>query len=958
MLLLLALLAPFTAAHSAVSPSSGPVYGGTQVTVTGTGFDPSAIVYFDGMQANNIVYINSTTLTAVTPESYSDGAVDVDVQTIDDYISQPAAFTYISPTVTGVTPSQGTIAGGTNITVSGSLFAAGAYLYINGNLATNITVVNQSTITATTPPGYSEGPADVDVEILSSYVTLVGGYTYREPRIDSVFPSSGSIDGGEAITIQGDYFTDDATVSITGTLALNVNVVDSQTITAITPASWTPGPVDLEITVGSGTGYAATTYTYLEPTILSASPTSGPETGGTEVFITGTLFSPLSTVEFDASSATSVTFIDSNRITATTPGGYGTVDVTVSTPNSQALLSQAFTYTTVPPPQINDMTPQSGDSNGGTAVTISGVDFLNGLSVTLGSTPLSNPTFVNTTTITGNIPALSPGIYSLFVTNPDGQTDTLPNAFTVTQAPIGLIAGDLAPLGNPDGQLNAADFLILQRIVSGAVIPDAYEQLVGDVAPLNNPDGALNAGDLVVLQRAVLGAITLAPIFDAAAPQISVLSPANGSISNQTQVSVILALDEPANVSVNGSSLGQGTSFSTTLTLPQGANSITVSATDLSGNTATEVINVTVDSRAPVPLNISKLLSTQPSSSQAAFTGTTGAVEPGTSVQFTNSTTSATITVVADSNGAFAQTISASNGDVIQISLVDAAGNSSPSLAYTVGTQIQIISPVQNATTNREDTVIFGAFSGASGSGVTVGTQSACLYGNTFYINDYPLALGSNSVTATLTEPSGMSDQHSVQVTRNGSPDLSFQADNACGIAPLQVDFELGIAGINVQHIDIDLDSNGIPDITTTDVDSAIAHTYTTPGVYPVTAWVLDDQGIERALHLNIVVQDEALQNDLFQQIWSNFSTALTAGNSSTALQSIGSPSREYFGPIMEALSGHLPEIAGDFSGIQKIQINEDTAEYAVMTVVDGQVRTFVVTFIKDKDGIWRIWSL
>lgn len=857
-----------------------------------------------------------------------------------------------------VTPSQGTIAGGTNITVSGSLFTAGAYLYINGNLATNIAVVDQTTITATTPAGYGEGPVDVDVEILSSYVTLVGGYTYREPRIDSVFPASGSIDGGEAITIQGDYFTVDATVSIAGTSALNVTVVDSQTITATTPAGWTPGPVDLEITVGSGTGYAASTCTYLEPTILSVSPTSGPETGGTEIFINGTLFSPLSTVEFDANSATSVTFIDSNRISATTPAGFGTVDVTVTTPNSQALLSQVFTYTTAPPPQISNMTPQSGASNGGTAVTISGVDFLNGLSVTLGNTPLDNPTVVNTTTITANVPALSPGIYSLFVTNPDGQSDTLLNAFTVTQAPIGLIAGDLAPRGSPDGQLNAADFLILQRIVSGAVIPDAYEQLVGDLAPLDNPDGELNAGDLVVLQRAVLGNITLAPIFDTTAPQISVLSPANGSISNQTQVSVILALDEPANVSVNGSSLGQGTSFSTTLTLPQGPNSITVSATDLSGNTATEVINVTVDSRAPVPLNISKLLSTQPSSGQAAFTGTAGTVEPGTSVQFTNSTTSTTITVVADSSGAFSQTISANNGDVIQISLVDAAGNSSDSLSYTVGTQIQIISPVQNATTNREDTVVFGVFNGASGSGVTIDTQPACLYGNTFYINQYPLAPGSNTLTATLTEPSGVSDQHSVQITRNGTPDLTFRVDNDCGIAPLQVNFKLGIIGINVQHIDIDLDGNGIPDITTTDTNSAIAHTYTMPGVYPVTAWVLDDQGIERALYLNIIVQDETIQNDLFQQIWSNFTTALTAGDSGTALQSIGSPSREYFGPIMEALSANLPEIAGDLSGIHKIQINEDTAEYAVMTVVDGQVRTFVVTFIKDKDGIWRIWSL
>ncbi len=50
--------------------------------------------------------------------------------------------------------------------------------------------------------------------------------------------------------------------------------------------------------------------------------------------------------------------------------------------------------------------------------------------------------------------------------------------------------------------------------------------------------------------------------------------------------------------------------------------------------------------------------------------------------------------------------------------------------------------------------------------------------------------------------------------------------------------------------------------------------------------------------------------------------------------------------------------IAGDLSGIRKIQISETTAEYAVLTVVDGQVKTFVITFTKDSDGIWRILSM
>lgn len=66
-------------AHAAVSPASGPVYGGTPVTITGSGFDPSVVVYIGGTQASDVVYVSSTTLTAVTPESFTEGSVDVDI---------------------------------------------------------------------------------------------------------------------------------------------------------------------------------------------------------------------------------------------------------------------------------------------------------------------------------------------------------------------------------------------------------------------------------------------------------------------------------------------------------------------------------------------------------------------------------------------------------------------------------------------------------------------------------------------------------------------------------------------------------------------------------------------------------------------------------------------------------------------------------------------------------------
>lgn len=98
-------------------------------------------------------------------------------------------------------------------------------------------------------------------------------------------------------------------------------------------------------------------------------------------------------------------------------------------------------------------------------------------------------------------------------------------------------AGDLAPLNNPDGTLNVADALILQRFITGDLTPTQTQLVIGDVAPLGNPDGVLNVGDLVVLMRAISGEIMLPPLVDDTPPSpvntalVSVADPGTGVVT-------------------------------------------------------------------------------------------------------------------------------------------------------------------------------------------------------------------------------------------------------------------------------------------------------------------------------------------------------------------------------------------------------------------------------------------
>ncbi|WP_201345557.1 hypothetical protein [Thiohalobacter sp. COW1] len=100
-----------------------------------------------------------------------------------------------------------------------------------------------------------------------------------------------------------------------------------------------------------------------------------------------------------------------------------------------------------------------------------------------------------------------------------------------------LIAGDLAPRDNPDGEINGRDIVVLQRIILGDIDPTPTERLVADVGPLTGADGVLNVADVLILTRAVFGEIELAPIVDNGAPEnadvskITVLEDGEGEVT-------------------------------------------------------------------------------------------------------------------------------------------------------------------------------------------------------------------------------------------------------------------------------------------------------------------------------------------------------------------------------------------------------------------------------------------
>jgi hypothetical protein len=63
-------------------------------------------------------------------------------------------------------------------------------------------------------------------------------------------------------------------------------------------------------------------------------------------------------------------------------------------------------------------------------MTITGTGFVSGATVKFGTRPATSVTVVSSTTITAVTPSASvSGYVTVYVTNPDGQTGSLPNGF-------------------------------------------------------------------------------------------------------------------------------------------------------------------------------------------------------------------------------------------------------------------------------------------------------------------------------------------------------------------------------------------------------------------------------------------------------------------------------------------------------------------------------------------------
>ncbi len=80
--------AAYVIAIYSASPSSGPLEGGTSVSISGSGFVEGMTVFFASNQAESVTVTSSGSLTCVTPEGSEAGPVNIRLETPDGFSTQ------------------------------------------------------------------------------------------------------------------------------------------------------------------------------------------------------------------------------------------------------------------------------------------------------------------------------------------------------------------------------------------------------------------------------------------------------------------------------------------------------------------------------------------------------------------------------------------------------------------------------------------------------------------------------------------------------------------------------------------------------------------------------------------------------------------------------------------------------------------------------------------------------
>jgi hypothetical protein len=449
-------LAAGAPAVTGVAPASGPMTGGTSVTISGSGFSGATAVMF-GTQASPSYTVNSDgSITATAPQdvaalynaaanagkgalSYS-AAVDLTVTTAAGTSATSSADQFLyNWALTVVNGSQRKVYGLADLEGMTIYDGYGGFLKGDPPYVTH-PYTGAKLLDLLADTGGLAAKASVQFGTADNYGMLP--YTFAD--VTDPFDNFGAYN-----PLTGNPLATDPGLTV-------VFVYGTGSPWALLPTSIGPQIALLslaatQVTMGFDWPHFLTSITTptAVPNVSAVSPTGSLEAGGTPVTIAGANLGAATAVGFGSVAAAGFVVNSATQITAVAPAqAAGTVDVTVTTPGGTSATGAGDKYTYADgTPAVTSVSPASGTTLGATSVTITGAGFSGANAVDFGTVSATSYKLESATQITAVAPAQAAGTVDVTVGTPVGQSATSA-ADQYTYVAPDLADATIAPIPN------------------------------------------------------------------------------------------------------------------------------------------------------------------------------------------------------------------------------------------------------------------------------------------------------------------------------------------------------------------------------------------------------------------------------------------------------------------------------------------------------------------------------
>jgi hypothetical protein len=409
---------------------------GASVVIEGVNFLGATAVSFHNGQSQPTFTVNTagTTITTTVPAGAITGPVTV---TTPIGTTTSTVHFGVRPAITSFTPSQGDP--GNTVTITGvRLTGATAVRFggTGGGASTSISVVNDTTVTATVPANGTSGT----ICITTPGGTGCSGTSFSmPPRVTGFNPDNAW--PGAAVTVEGVNFQGATALTFFNGQSAPSFIINpaGTTITTTVPAGATTGPVIVTTPIGTT---MSTIHFGVQPEITSFDPVTGE--AGTVVTLTGVRFAGATAVKFGGTSggaSTGVTVVSDTTITAVVPASGKSGTICVTTAGGTGCSTATFTM----PPRITGFSPSNALP--GANVTINGANFHEASAVSFNG--VAQPAFtVNAagTSVTTTVPATA-------TTGPVTVTTPIGTATSTTNFGVQAVVSGFTPASGDVGTL-------------------------------------------------------------------------------------------------------------------------------------------------------------------------------------------------------------------------------------------------------------------------------------------------------------------------------------------------------------------------------------------------------------------------------------------------------------------------------------------------------------------------